>query len=349
MKAVVYHGPGDLRLEERPRPDPGPGEALLQIKACGICGTDLRIAAGVHRAYPAGVMRVPGHEIAGVVAARGAGVNLTEGVPVFVAPNVGCGRCASCRAGRVNLCSTPAALGITLDGGFAEYVLLRADLIAQGNLLAAPDTRDFGALALVEPLACVLRGSRACEIAAGQLVLISGAGPIGLLHLRVAKLRAPRAVVVSEPNARRRTEATRWGADYVVDPTTGDLPGLIADISNGAGADAIVVAVPAPEAQKAAIELAAVGGHVNFFGGLPRDRSQVTIDANLIHYRELTVTGTTANTTQDCVEALELVATGQIDLEPLISARYPLSDFQDALEAAGSGRSLKVVFEPERA
>ncbi len=347
MKALVYHGPGDIRLEERPVPRPGLGEALLRVMACSICGTDLRIAAGGHRAYPAGTRRVPGHEIAGVVVARGDGVEPVEGSPVFVAPNIGCGRCAACRAGRVNLCATPTALGITLDGGFAEYVLLPAALIEQGNVLAVPDGQDFGVLALVEPLACVLRGSRACNITAGQVVLIAGAGPIGLLHLRVAKLRGPRAIVVSEPSARRRAEAASWGADHVIDPTSEDLPELVAELSGGAGADAVIVATPVPQAQVQALEVAAVGGHVNFFGGLPRDRSRITIDANLIHYRELTVTGTTANTTEDCRQALALVAGGQIDLAPLISARYPLAAFGEALELAGSGRGLKIVFEPQ--
>ena len=346
MQALVYHGPHDLRLEERPRLEPGPGEAVLRVAACGICGTDLRILAGAHRAYPPGTRRVPGHEIAGILTACGSGVTLPEGMAAFIAPNIGCGLCRQCKAGRINLCLQPRALGITHDGAFAEQVLLPADLIAQGNVLPAPDGHDLGAIALVEPLACVLRGSRACAIGAGDLILIQGAGPIGLLHLRVARLRGPRAIVMSEPNRERRAQAQLWGADYVVDPATEDLGALIAHLSDGAGADVIIVAAPAAQAQEQAIGLAARGGRINFFGGLPKDHSRISIDANLIHYHELIVTGTTANTTEDCRAALALVTSGQIDTSSLISARYPLAESAAAFAAAASGQALKVILEP---
>jgi len=217
------------------------GQPILELR-----NRDVGSIIPTHRAYPAGTLRVPGHEIAGVLVARGS--------------------------------------------AFAEEVLLPADLIAQGNVLPAPDARDLGALALVEPLACVLRGSWACAIEAGDLVLISGAGPIGLLHLHVARLRAPRAIVVSEPNPARRAQARAWGADQVVDPLTEDLADLIAQISNGEGADVVIVVAPAAQARAHAITLAARGGRINFFGGLPKDRSSIPIDANLIHYNELIVT-----------------------------------------------------------
>jgi len=347
MQALVYHGPNDLRLESSvPMPEPGPGEAVLDVGACGICGTDLRIAKGAHRAYKPGTVRIPGHEIAGTVVAAGPGTNLPEGQAAFIAPNIGCGHCAQCRAGRVNLCINPQALGITLDGAFAEYVRLPAELIAQGNVMPVPNDVDFGALALVEPLAAVLRGSRACNIAAGDLVLISGAGPIGLLHLQVAKLHSPRAVVVSEPSDERRAQAAEWGADHVIDPLEEDLPGLIRELSEGRGTDVIIIAAPAPQAQEQAIELAAPGGRINFFGGLPKERSHITIDSNAIHYKELIVTGTTANTTEDCKEALKLVMERKIDTGRIISERHPLSEAHEAFAAAASTKALKVVIEP---
>jgi L-iditol 2-dehydrogenase len=339
VKALVYHGPEDLRVEERPDREPGKGEALLRVEACGICGTDLRIASGSHRAYPDGTVRVPGHEIAGRLAAVGEGVDLTVGSAAFIAPNVGCGHCPQCRAGRVNLCRTPRALGITDDGGFAEFVLLDEQLVAQGNVLVVDDGRDMAALALVEPLACALRGSKACRIAEGDVVVIVGAGPVGLMHLQLAKLRDPATVIVSEPSAARRAEARRFGADVTVEPD-----GLAEAV--GDGADVLITAAPAPTAQAQALELAAPGARINFFGGLPRDRSRVELDTNLIHYRELLVTGTTANTTVDCREALELVVSGRVDTAALIGDREPLDGAADAFAAARSGELLKVVIEP---
>lgn len=346
MKALVYRGPGDLRLEERAGLEPGPGEAVLRVQACGICGTDLRIVAGSHRAFPPGTVRAPGHEMAGTIVARGHGAGVQEGTFAFVAPNIACGLCAPCRAGRVNLCVRPQALGITRDGAFADEVLLPSELIAQGNVLPAPEALDPVAVALVEPLACVLRGARACAIKEGDLVLIMGAGPIGLLHLCVARLRAPRAVVVAERSAARRARALEWGADHVVDPDTDDVMAVAADLSDGLGADVIIVAAPAPRSQERAIALAAPGGRINFFGGLPADASRISIDSNAIHYKELIVTGTTANTSEDCRQALDLVISGQIDTGALVSARYPLAAGREAIAAAGSGRLLKVVLEP---
>jgi len=339
VKALVYHGPEDLRVEERPNREPGAGEALLRVEACGICGTDLRIASGSHRAYPEGTVRVPGHEIAGSLEVVGKGVGLPVGSAAFVAPNVGCGHCPACRAGRVNLCRTPRALGITDDGGFAEYVLLDEDLVAQGNVLVVEDGRDMAAIALVEPLACALRGSKACRIGEGDVVVIVGAGPVGLMHLQLAKLRDPAMVIVSEPSPARRAEAERFGADVTVEPA--NLAEAVGD-----GADVVITAAPAPAAQAQALELAAPGGRINFFGGLPRDRSRVELDTNLIHYRELLVTGTTANTTPDCREALELVVSGRVDTAALIGDREPLDAAADAFAAARSGELLKVVIEP---
>ena len=167
MRALVFRTDQGLVLEDRPTPAPGPGEAVVQVKACSICGTDIRIAAGGHRAYTGEINRVPGHEIAGVVSAVGTGVDLEVGASVFVAPNYGCGACRACRGGSVNMCATPRALGITEDGAFAEYLLLPAALVEQGNVMPADGSLDPAVVALVEPLACVLRGSRACSIQPG--------------------------------------------------------------------------------------------------------------------------------------------------------------------------------------
>jgi L-iditol 2-dehydrogenase len=223
-------------------------------------------------------------------------------------------------------------------------VLLSSDVVAQGNVLVTGGEPDMAALALVEPLACALRGSKACGIREGDLVAIFGAGPVGLMHLLVARLSLPSAVVVSEPSAARRAEASRFGADAAVEPR--DLADTIAELSGGIGADVVITAAPAPAAQRQALELAAVGGRVNFFGGLPRDSSRVELDTNLIHYRELVVTGTTANTNEDCREALELVSSGRVDTAALVGERRPLGQADEAFEAARSGDVLKVVIEP---
>jgi len=336
MLALAYRGPNELVLEERPRPRAGEGEVVVHVDACSICGTDLRIHAGSHRAYADGSGRVPGHEIAGTVVEAGRGARVEEGARVFVAPNYGCGRCRACLRGDVNLCETPRAVGISEDGGFAEFVRLSHELVEQGNLLPIRNGADQGAIAIAEPLACALRGSRACRIEPGDVVVVFGAGPIGLFHVALARLAGARDVVVCEPNPERRERALAWGATAAYADGV-ELPGP---------ADAVVVAAPVPDAQRQALELAGSGGRVNFFAGLPRDRSLVELDTNLIHYRELVVTGTTASTNADCREALGLILGGRIDTASLIDARFALASAADAFALARSGRALKVVIEP---
>ena len=346
MRALVYRGPEKLVLEDVPDPKPGRGEVVLRVNACGICGTDLRIVAGSHRAYGKGTVRIPGHEVAGTIVEAGLETGVQTGASAFVAPNIGCGACRPCLEGRVNLCVSPRALGITEDGAMAEYVLLPADLVDQGNVLTVDNRLDPAAVALVEPLACVLRGSGAVDIRGGDVVLICGAGPIGLLHMLVARLRNPETIVVSEPGRDRRDQATAWGADMVVDPVNDDLAAVVGEISTGRGADAIIVAAPSVEAQEQSVELAAKGGRINFFGGLASGSSQVTLDSNSIHYKELVLTGTTANSTADCRDALDLLVSGAVDTQPLVSARLPLEESGAAIAMARSGHILKVILEP---
>ncbi|HEV7753323.1 MAG TPA: alcohol dehydrogenase catalytic domain-containing protein [Baekduia sp.] len=347
MRALVYEGAGRLDLEDRARPEPAAGEVVARVLACGICGTDLRIAKGAHRAYPDGTRRVPGHELVAEISALGAGVNgVAEGDRVFVAPNLGCGRCPACRAGRLNLCREAQAFGITFDGGFAEYVRVPAAAVQQGNLLPVPAGADAAALSVVEPLACVLRGQRAVGVREGDRVLVCGAGPIGLLHVLLARAAGAATVLVSEPHGVRRAEAVEFGADVGIDPTTEDLRERVLAETDGLGADVVITAVPVAAVQEQAFALAAVGGRINFFGGLPRDASTIRIDSNDVHYRELLITGTTANDTDDCRAALELATSGRVDLGRLVTARFGIDRSDDAFAAAAGGRELKVVIEP---
>ncbi|MGA2804092.1 MAG: alcohol dehydrogenase catalytic domain-containing protein [Acidimicrobiales bacterium] len=346
MKALVYRGAGSLVLEELSRPHPGMGEALLRVDACSICGTDLRIAAGAHRSYVDGSGRIPGHEIAGTVVETGDRAAASVGERVFVAPNYGCGRCRSCLIGQVNLCEEPRAVGITEDGGFAEYVLVPRDLVDQGNLLRFGPGVDPAAVALTEPLACALRGSRACRIGDGDVVVVYGAGPVGLFHVALARLAGARAVIVCEPNLERRQRALKWGATSAHDAGFEELRQALDDAGAKRGADAVVVAAPVAVAQGQALELAGPQGRVNFFAGLPREGSQVELDSNLIHYKELVVTGTTASTNDECRAALGLIVDGRVDAGSLVEARFDLASAERAFALAGSGRALKVVIEP---
>lgn len=347
MLAAVYHGPNDLRVEDVPIPKIGLGELLIKVMSASICATDLRILHGDHRMAPAGVKRIPGHEVVGTIAEIGPGVEgFTLAERVFVAPNMGCGLCAQCIGGNNNLCANYDALGITLDGGFAEYMRVPARSIRQGNVIRLNEAIDPAVAALMEPFACVLRGQDVLRIQPGELVLIIGAGPIGVMHAKLAKVRGAGRVVVSEPLVQRAAQALRLGADRVVNPMEEDLQAMILEESGGRGADVVIIAAPVHAAQESALKLAAIGGRINFFGGLPKDRPTITFDSNLVHYKELIVTGTTACSTNDCRRAARLVNSGAIDLSDLVSQRFPLREAAAAFSAAEDRKSLKIVLEP---
>lgn len=346
MRVLAFRAPAQLALEERPDPEPGPGEAIVRVLAAGICGTDLRIAKGAHRAFGDGDGRVPGHEIAGEVVAVGAGTpGLREGDRVFVAPNISCGVCPACRRGYRNVCADFEAFGITFDGAFADMVRIPARAIRQGNVFPLPEGHDPAAISAVEPLACVLRGQRAVRLAEGDAVLICGAGPIGRLHAELARATGARRVMVSEPHPQRRAQAAEVGA-VGIDPVHEDLRQRVLDETDGRGADVVITAAPVRAVQEAAPGLAAIGGRINFFGGLPKDDAVIRLDSNDVHYRELVLTGTTANDNDDCRAALELAVAGRVDLARLVTARFGLDEAHEAFAAAAGGAQMKVVIEP---
>ncbi len=347
MWAAVYHGPEDVRVERVPMPRIGPDEVLLRVLRANICGTDLRIVHGGHRHYPAGTVRIPGHEVVGEVAAVGERVSgYRPGERLFVAPNMGRGDSRETMSGNNNLDPQFDAIGITLDGAFAEYLRVPAAAVAGGNLMAvAPDVPPAVA-ALIEPLACVWRGQNKIGVGAGDVVLVMGAGPIGVLHVMLARLRGAARVLVSEPAAGRREQAVRLGADRGVDPLSEDLAAVVRAESDGRGADAIITAAPVKALQEQAVALAAVGGRVNFFGGLSKDDALIRLDSNAVHYKELIVTGTTACSTWDCRRAADIVNSGRLDLAPLITAEYPLAEAPAAFAAAQDGRNLRVSLIP---
>ena len=347
MKAAVYYGPNDIRVEQVPIPKIGPDEILLKVLNANICGTDLRILHGHHRKYPEGTIRIPGHEVAGII--HEVGENIQKYAPgdrVFVAPNMGDGDSRETISGNNNLDPNYRAIGINIDGAFAEFMRIPADAIRQGNVMKISENEDPAIAALIEPLACVLRGQNAVNVHSGDIVVVMGAGPIGMMHMLLAKTRGAAKVIVSEPVANRRQQALTMGADRAVDPVNEDLEVVIQEVSQGRGADVIMVAAPSKPAQESALKIAAVGGRINFFGGLSKDDPYIRFDSNLVHYKELIVTGTTACSTYDCLQAADLVQSGRIDLSTMVTGRFALEDVQAAFAAAEDGTNMRVSLVP---
>jgi L-iditol 2-dehydrogenase len=347
MLAVVYHGPNDIRVENVQKPEINKDELLVKVLSASICGTDLRIFHGNHRLYPPGTIRIPGHEVVGDIVAVGNEVTgYSIGQRVFVAPNMGCGHCKQCITGNNNLCANYQALGVTMDGGFAEYMKVPANSIRQGNIIEVRKDVDPAVAALMEPFACVLRGQNAVHIKPGEVVLVIGAGPIGVMHTKLAKVRGAGKVIVSEPISTRADQVRKMGADLVINPVEQNLRKVLDEVTDGRGADVIIVAAPVHAAQESAMDLAAIGGRINFFGGLTKDRPTINFDSNLVHYKELVITATTACSTADCWQAAAIVNAGLIDLSELVSQRFPLKEAVQAFAAAEDRKELKIVIVP---
>ncbi len=347
MLAAVYHDVGEMRVEEVPRPTINDEEALLRVRATSICGTDLRIYSSGHFKIPPGTSRILGHEFAGEVAEIGSMVrSLTPGMRIAIAPNIGCGGCEQCVQGHNHLCPTYEAFGISLDGAFSEYMLIPKKAIRQGNIVPLPEGVSFEEAALNEPFSCCYNGSRACRIEPGESVLIVGAGPIGIMHLFLASLSGASKVIISEMIEERLTEALEFGADLAINPAKEDLAAVIRGATDGRGVDVIIVAAPSPAAQEQALDLAAPQGRINFFGGLPQGREFINFNSNRVHYKQLVVTGTTGSSNYQYRKSMEIVASGRVDLSSLITARFPLSQVEEAFVLAASKKAMKVLITP---
>lgn len=347
MIAAVYYGVEDLRIKEVPKPIPNQGEVLVKINSSVICATDIKMFKGVHSYVDTEKKLIFGHENAGVIAEIGPGIDHhSVGERVFIAPNIGCGRCHFCINGNNNICSNLEQLGMSLDGGFAEYMLVPKLAVQQGNLLQISEGVEDSVAALTEPLACVLRGQKPLLIGPEKVVLIIGGGPIGMLHLKLARLKGAAKIIISETNEIRRKRAIEFGADIAVDPLNTDLASVVFDESKGTGANVVITTVPSARAQVDSINLAAVQGRISFFAGLPKGQSIKDFDSNLIHYKELVISGTSGNSTANCNEAISIINAKKIDLSSMITAQYKLEDIQKAFEEAQKPHSLKIAIQP---
>lgn len=343
MKAARLYGKEDLRIEEVKVPAIGEGEILLAVKASAVCGTDIRMFRnGAKNVGPASPL-VLGHEIAGVIEKVGPGATgYTEGMRVAVAPNMGCGVCDQCVSGNSQLCATFKAFGINIDGGFAERLRVPAEAVRQGNLTPMPDGVDFAVAALAEPLSCVYNAFERAAIRPGDTVLVMGSGPIGLMHARLAKMGGAAKVFMNDINAERLAFCA--GLEPAVIPVqSAGLADRLRAETGGRGLDVVITANPSPEAQVTALELAALNGRVMFFGGLPEGKNRVALDTNIVHYKQITISGTTRQSLSQYRKTLALIGAGLVSMEGIISGRRPVGETRAAFDEVMAGRGLKQV------
>ena len=346
MRVARFYAPGDLRVEEIPKPEPGSGELLMRVRACATCGTDVKIFNfGHHHIVPP---RVMGHEVAGEVETLGEGTQgFSPGDRVQLIAAIPCGECFECKNRSMSICANQESIGYHYDGGFAEWLVVPAKVLRVKGLNMIPAGLSFEEAAVTEPLACVLNGQELAGVGDGDVVVVVGAGPIGCLHVRLARARGASQVVLVEMNgARLRMSSQRVEPDSAIDASKENAVDAVLKLTDGRGADVIITAAASGAAQEEALQMASRGGRISFFGGLPKDNPVINLDSNVVHYRELTIVGANGSTPAHNAEALRLIASGAVPVKDLITDRLSLDRVLDGIEAVKSGNSIKVVITP---
>ncbi|WP_432967646.1 zinc-dependent dehydrogenase [Dactylosporangium sp. CA-233914] len=346
MRVVRFHAPGDVRIEDAPEPAPGPGDVKIRVRACSTCGTDVKIRNfGHHHIVPP---RVMGHEIAGEVVEAGADVTGWQpGDRVQVIAAIPCGQCGECRKGRMTVCPNQVSMGYHFDGGFAEYMIVPPNVLAVDGLNRIPDGLSFAEASVAEPLACVLNGQNLAGVGEGDDVVVMGSGPIGCLHVRLARARGAARVFLADLNRERLDLAAGLvQPDAAICAGETDVVDAVMKLTEGRGADVVITAAAAGAAQEQAVQMTARQGRISFFGGLPKDKPIIALDSNLVHYRELSIVGANGSSPQHNKEALRLIAEGAVPVADLITHRLPLQDALDAFGIVARGEAIKVTVEP---
>ncbi len=334
MKAARLHGVGDLRVTEEPVPEPGPGEALVRVSAVGICGSDLHWW-GKGGIGDAGLSRplVPGHEMAGVIAD-----GPRRGERVAIDPAIACGTCQPCRAGWRNLCTAIRFSGHSdTDGAMREFMAWPADL-----LHPLPDTLSDTGGAVLEPLGVAIHAFDLGHVHLGASVAVAGLGPIGLLTVQVLRAAGAGRVIGFDPLPHRREAARRLGADLVAGPEAAGTADGLAELAGG-GVDVAFELAGTSDAVQLAMDLARPGGRV-VLGGIPGD-DLTTFRASVARRKGLTI-AMVRRMNEVYPRAIALAASGRVDLDAVVSDRYPLAKAADAFATAAARPGLKVIVEP---
>lgn len=343
MRGIVYLGPGRLEIQDVPLPEPGPGEIVVKVGAALTCGTDLKTYL---RGHP--IQKPPmlwGHEFSGDVAAVGAGVTaFAPGMRVVAHNSAPCGRCFWCRHEQQGLCPEI----IYNYGAYAEYVRVPAPIVAL-NTYRLPDHVSYQEAAAMEPLSTVVHGQRVLGIQPGERVAIMGAGgPIGLMHLQMAKARGASEIIAVDLKPARLAIARELGATHIINAAETDPVAAIRELTDGIGVDAAIESAGSLATWQGAPKATRKGGRVLWFGGLPGG-TQVEVDAYDVHYGELTFYGVYHCTPVDVYTAFSLIGSGVVNTKVLVTREAPLEGVEEALLSMRDGTAVKVAILPNAA
>lgn len=342
MKSVQYYAPLDIRYEEVEVNDPSEDEVLIKIKAALTCGTDVKT---YRRGHPVLIKSVPsgfGHEFSGIIEKVGKNIkDFKPGDRVVAANSAPCMKCFFCQKGEYNLCENIEFL----NGAFAEYITVPARIVKH-NLIKIPDDLPFELATFVEPLANVVHGIERTGIKAGQTVGVVGIGPIGLMFVKLAKLKGARVIAAGRNPLKLKLAKEFGGADEVIDLKACSCPeeAFKSLTEEGKGLDVVIEAVGLPEIWERVFSLVRRGGTVHLFGGC-KSGTKVQIDTKRLHYDEISVISVFHHTPKYVRLALKYIAEGKIDVSQLITHRMPLPELQKAIELHEKGEAIKVLIE----
>ncbi|MCS7120274.1 MAG: zinc-dependent dehydrogenase [Nitrososphaerota archaeon] len=346
MRAFRFHAPGYVKVEDTGIPKVGPRDILVEVKVALTCGTDVKMYKRGHPKVKPPVTL--GHEFSGIIAEAGdkAAGRFRVGDRVSVANSAPCNTCFFCKVGKPNLCEhlMETLIGFSVDGAFAEYVLVPAPIVEQ-NTYKIPENVSFEEAALLEPLACAINGCEAADIGLGDTVVIIGSGPIGLIHLQLAKMKGASRVIVTDLREERLKTAEKLGADVLINASKEDQVSRVKELTNGLGADIVIEAVGLPETWETAVQMTRKAGTTLFFGGCPSG-STIKLDTERIHYEDLTLKGIFHHTPFSVYKAFKLISSGRFNGRPLISERMRLEETEKALNKMGSGECIKIGIIP---
>jgi L-iditol 2-dehydrogenase len=345
VKAAVYRGIENIEIADVPEPVCARDGVVLRVDACAICGSDVRTYyRGTSYVQPGAII---GHEVAGTIVRVGPDVTLyAVGDRLAVGPIIPCGECSYCRRGQQYLCENEEDFGGMLPGGFAEYMHVTGKALKLGSVALIPPQLSSPEATIVEPLSSVIKAHELLDTKLGDTVVVIGAGPVGCMHVQVARLRGARKIIQTEVAAERLAVAERFGADVLVDASREDPVEWVLEETEGRGADTIICAVSSNKVGGDAVRMAGRGGRVLWFAGFPSTDPMVKVDGNLVHYRDLAIVGTIGFAPRHFQAAVELIGSRKIDPAKYVTGTIPLEKLAEGFAAVRDGKVIKLVVLP---
>jgi L-iditol 2-dehydrogenase len=345
MRAVVFHGQGDVRVEQIPVPACGPEELLVRVEACAICGSDLKTYnSGNPRMKPPMTI---GHEFTGTVEAVGASVQgFSPGERVVMATSISCGQCAYCLKGWTNLCVNLTPVGFSYPGGMAEYLVVPPLGVRNGHVVKVPPGLEPVHACLAEPVSCAVNAAELLGVGPEDTVVVIGAGPLGIMNLCVAREFGAKKTILAQREGKRLELARQFDCDRLVNMSAEDLGEAVREETDGLGAEVVIVAAPSADVQAQAVNLVRKRGRVSLFASLPVGKNILELDSRKVHYGELAVYGASDSTARHVARALEILQKPAFPREALASHVLPFEEFHRAIEIMRAREGMRVVLTP---